>query len=259
MQNLSTRCFILHTRPFKETSLLLDLISAEFGRFSAIAKGAKRKNSQALRAVLQPFNDLLIEVVGKGELKTLVNAELFSNTITTPLPNLSRPSISEPSPATIYRTPMPNQSLACGYYVNELVIRSLSGGESCPDLFQAYLKCINELRHKGSFSASLRKFELALLGELGITPDLTTDIDGRAICPEKYYYFVEEQGFALLSDISTNSPNKLQHKQFWGCALLALAESRFEKETDKHCQQITQLLLRQVIGQRPLESRKLWV
>lgn len=273
-----TRCFILHSRPFKETSLLLDVLSQSNGRFSIVAKGAKRKNSQSLRAILQPFNELNITFTGRSDLKTLVNAELFiessqqQQSVECRVNNLNNQTKSP-------IVSMPSRVLACGYYINELMIRSLSASEPCPELWESYRGCLNDLRREKPMSATLRQFEVSLLEDLGISPDWMHDINGQAIDKDIQYYFIEEQGFCPVSDFAqttekqtkqqteqaVDNSNRLNFKrnpaanQFVGAAILALGQSKYPTNLDKHCQQITQRLLRQVIGQKPLESRKLWV
>jgi DNA repair protein RecO (recombination protein O) len=269
MAHQITRCFILHSRPFKETSLLLDIISQSNGRFSIVAKGAKRKNSQSLRAILQPFNELELTFTGRSDLKTLVNAELF----------LEASPQSEPTDCTAEelairtKSPivsMPSRVLACGYYINELMIRSLSASEPCPELWERYRECLNDLRREEPMSATLRQFEVSLLEDLGISPDWTHDINGQAIEEDTHYYFIEEQGFCPVSQSEQGPEQSIVNSvsqgfksnaanQFIGAAILAIGKAKYSTNLDKYCQQITQRLLRQVIGQKPLESRKLWV
>lgn len=230
--------FILHSRPFKETSLLLSLFSKEFGRFSLIAKGIKRKNSQALRAILQPFSLLEIEYTGRSELKTLCHAELVAG-----------------------QTRMPNKALACGYYLNELIMRSIQEWQEFPDLFACYKQSVFKLQSNLepetlnptllNYAAILRNFEVSLLSELGVAPAWDVDVSGAEICADAYYHFIVEQGFEL---IEKESP-----RAYSGQAILNLGRSEFSAESVKSSQHISQMLLRQIIGDKPLESRKLWL
>jgi len=228
--------YILHTRAFKETSLLIDLFSREQGRFSLLAKGVKRKNSQAQRAILQPFNLLNIEYTGRSELKTLCYSELVSNP-----------------------TRLPNRALACGYYMNELLSRSVQEWQEFCQLFQLYHESIQVLINCEDFAPTLRDFEVSLLDELGVAPQWFTDIHGGDICRDSIYHFIPEQGFELVILKQQNNEFGLSHKGFIGEAILSLGGKCYNAKTQKICQQITQLLLRQIIGDRPLESRKLWL
>lgn len=241
-----TIAYVLHSRPFKETSLLVNLFSKEQGRFSLVAKGIKRKNNQALKAILQPFNLLNIEYSGRSELKTLCEASLS-------------PDIS--SFDSINR-----RAIACGYYLNELLMRSTQEWQESPQLFGAYHQCIDALRGAESFAAILRRFEVALLTELGVAPDWQIDTSGEVIQTDQRYHFINEQGFELISARSGSEPTEFNKTVsinpslgYSGDAILSLGSGQFSEELNRSCQQITQMLLRLIIGNKPLESRKLWL
>jgi len=233
--------YILHTRPFKETSLLLNVFGENIGRFSLVAKGVKRKKAQALKAILQPFNLLSIEFTGRGELKTLCHAE----------------PINQPSR-------MPSRALACGYYLNELLLRSTQEWQEFPELFIYYQHTLKNL-HSDCESDSvdyahyLRNFEVQLLAELGVSPDWQSDIDGSEIRPNSAYQFIVEQGFMLVNSGPANGQPNLTSHQFLGQSIIDLGRGEYHKASLKSSQRVTQLLLRQIIGTKPLESRKLWI
>lgn len=230
--------FLLHAQAYKETSLILRLFSKEFGRFSVIAKGVKRKQNQALRAILQPFVLLEIEIVGRGEIKTLCNAQALS------------------------RVALPNRALACGYYMNELIMRSTQEWQELSPLFLEYEEAIYGLSQEDSlsitendsttkYSAVLRKFEVRLLDELGIAPQWFLDTNEQTIQPNSYYQYINEHGFSKIKEKVNSS--------FSGSSILALGNGKFSKKDLKESQKLTQQMLREVIGNRPLESRKLWL
>lgn len=241
MNKKSTECYILHTRPFKETSLILNLFSQQQGRFSLLAKGVKRKNAQAKRAILQPFNLLDIEYVGRGELKILSNVEL-------------RKSVSESDPGSLS-----NRALACGYYLNELLMRSLQEWQEFEWLFQVYDESLTALKCSLEYSAILRNFEVSLLEELGVAPPWQVDIKGETICGDKRYHFNPEQGFEIIEKNSGLNYLYELDSGFSGDAILSLGNGHYKPEVTKKCQQITQMMLREIIGDKPLESRKLWL
>ena len=160
------RAFVLHGRPYSETSLLLDLFTEGHGRVRLLAKGARSKRS-SLKGALQPFTPLLVRWGGKGEVKTLRNAEPVSLGL-----------------------PLTGISLYSGLYVNELVSRVLEQETNYSSLFFDYLNCLQNLAATvGSPEHALREFELALLGNLGYGIDFT-------------YRYREEKGFiaSLLVD-----------------------------------------------------------
>ena len=236
MTKESVSAYILHTRAFKETSLLVDLFSQEQGRFSLVAKGIKRKTAQAQRAILQPFNLLKIEIAGRGELKVFCSAELIST-----------------------QHSLPHRALACGYYINELLIRSLQERQEFRDLFQLYDESVGQLKTSHNFAPILRNFEVSLLEELGLAPQWHLDIHSVDILREAIYIFIPEQGFELAPRNDQNRYYENSNKGFIGEAILSLGDKRYNAKTIKVCQQITQLLLRQIIGNKPLESRKMWL
>ncbi|STQ79125.1 Recombination protein O [Hafnia alvei] len=115
------RAFVLHGRPYSETSLLLDLFTEGHGRVRLLAKGARSKRS-SLKGALQPFTPLLVRWGGKGEVKTLRNAEPVSLGL-----------------------PLTGISLYSGLYVNELVSRVLEQETNYSSLFFDYLNCLQNL------------------------------------------------------------------------------------------------------------------
>jgi DNA repair protein RecO (recombination protein O) len=238
MEKQITDCYVLHTRSYKETSLIISLFSKQCGRFSAIAKGVKRKNSQALRAILQPFNLLSIEFTGRPDLKTLCRAELITG-----------------------QNRMANRTLACGYYLNELLLRSIGEWQDHSELFEAYKKSVTELQNQTDnirLAVALRSFEVALLSDLGIAPDWLVDVDGHSIEANERYRILLEQGFQKIPMHDDWSFELVNEAHFKGQVLLDSAYGNYEVASLKPCQRLNQLLLRQVIGDKPLESRKLW-
>ncbi len=245
MLKQTTQGYVLHSRPYRETSLLIDLFSKTSGRFSLVAKGIKRKSNQSQRAILQPFSLLSLAYTGKSDLKVLSGVELVN-----------------------VHSRIHGRAMACGYYINELIIRALQEWQESPVLFTSYQSAIdgliktehsvqsNKAVGKTSFSEVLRNFEVALLTELGVAPDWGHDIDGVEVDHGADYFYNLDHGFERVGQSDMISAT---HKRFSGRALHALATGRYHQSDEKECQQITQMLLRQIIGTKPLESRKLWV
>ena len=241
MINYVEKSFIIHSRPFKETSLLLTVFTEQQGRFNLIAKGVKRKNSQGLRAILQPFNYLILELTGRGDLKTLCNAELCHDE------NLN------------FQKKLPARALACGYYLNELLVRAIQDWEAFPLLFESYKESLSNLCDSENYAATLRKFEVTLLEELGVSPTWDIDINGEKIFTELHYRFIPEEGFEPVKKKVNNAFKHTNENHFTGETILSLATGNIVSETLKSSQKITQMLLKQIIGNKPLQSRKLWV
>ena len=147
--------YILHTYPFKETSLIVEILSKEFGRIAFTAKGARRPRS-SLRGMLLPFQSLQATWSGRQELKTLHNIE-WSNAFVT----------------------IEGDALVCGFYLNELIMRLVPKDDPYPKLYDFYNNTIQELTSNKFLSVTLRRFELRLLQELGYQVPLYKDTPWR--------------------------------------------------------------------------------
>ena len=163
--------FLLHSTPYRETSLVVDLFTREHGRIAAIAKGARRPRS-ALRAVLLQFQPLAVSYTGRSELRTLTGAEWAGGLI---------------APR--------GDALLCAFYLNELLVRLLAREDAHPALYDGYLKALAELSAGAPIDESLRRFEWLLLRETGYAPDLERDARDRPIDPDQAYRWEPGGGF----------------------------------------------------------------
>ncbi|MGD8202601.1 DNA repair protein RecO [Pantoea alhagi] len=223
------RAFVLHGRPWSETSLMLDLFTENHGRVRVISKGARSKRSH-LKGALQPFTPLLVRWGGRGEVKTLRNVEAVSLAL-----------------------PLSGTTLYCGLYVNELVARVLEHETPFPELFFDYLYCIQSLAQaNGSPEPALRQFELALLGHLGYGVDfLHCAGTGEEIEDGMTYSYREEKGFIASLVINQRS--------FTGRQLRALAERDFpDGDTLRAAKRFTRMALKPWLGGKPLKSQELF-
>lgn len=223
------RAFVLHSRPYSETSLLVEAFSEGHGRVSLLAKGARARRSP-LKGILQPFTPLLVRWSGRSAVKTLRNAEAVSLAL-----------------------PLSSVALYSALYVNELLIRVLEPEVAYPALFFDYLHCIQALAGvEGSTEAPLRRFELALLEQLGYGFDfLHCAGSGEPVSATMTYRYREGKGFiaSVVQDANT----------FTGRDLLALAERRFpDRATLNAAKRFTRLALKPRLGGRPLKSRELF-
>lgn len=139
--------FVLHSYPYKETSLIVDVFTRDHGRIALVAKGAKRPHS-TLRGVLQTFQPLSVSWSGKSEVRTLINAEWIGGLL-----------------------PLEKSALLCGFYLNELLVKLLARDDAHPALFDHYVATLNQLAHDEPAPIVLRKFERALLKETGVSGD----------------------------------------------------------------------------------------
>ncbi|CUB07928.1 DNA repair protein RecO [Tepidiphilus thermophilus] len=164
--------YVLHARPWRETSLLLEVLTLEHGRLALAAKGARRPGSQ-LRPVLLTFQPLVLGWRGAGEVRTLTRAEWAGGV---PLPR--------------------GRALWCGYYLNELVLRLLAREDPHREVFLAYDTAVRALARGEALSPVLRRFELAFLAALGYGLDWPQAAAGR-------YRFEPRAGLVLLAEGET--------------------------------------------------------
>jgi len=163
--------YVLHSWPFRETSLLVEVFTRNLGRISLVARGARRPKS-ALRGVLLSFNPLALSWSGTGELKTLFGAEWRGG----------YPALK--GAATI-----------CGLYVNELLLKLLHRDDPHDRLFDAYEQTLHELGAGLDAAAILRRFEINLLRELGYALALDRDVaNDKPIDSRRRYTYVIERG-----------------------------------------------------------------
>ncbi|QRM19744.1 DNA repair protein RecO [Dechloromonas sp. TW-R-39-2] len=165
--------YVLHTYPFRETSLIVEVFSRDFGRMSLLARGARRPRA-AIRGLLMAFQPIEVAWAGKGEVLTLMKAEWQGG-----LPLLA------------------GEALFCGYYLNELLMHLLPREDAHEHLFERYGDMLARLAADPTGKvreANLRSFEKALLQELGYGLTLNHDSEGQAIVPDAFYSYRMEQG-----------------------------------------------------------------
>jgi DNA repair protein RecO (recombination protein O) len=163
--------FILHSYPFRETSLLLEVFSRNHGRLAMVARGARRPRS-ALRGVLMNFQPLRLSWFGKGEVRTLHAAEWQGG----------QPQLQ-------------GTALLCGFYLNELLLNLTARDDPHESLFDYYQYTLQRLAHENDHAGTLRNFEKHLLQELGYALLLDQEAGGgRPVEPDGRYRYVIERG-----------------------------------------------------------------
>lgn len=162
--------YVIHSRSYRDTSLIVEIFTPSFGRMSLLARGAKSgKVKKAL--LLQPFRGLHVAWAGRGDLPVLSAVEEAG------------------TPVRLQGT-----ALACGYYINELVYYLLPRHEPAENLFAQYWPVVQALSQEQGRDNALRRFEFALLEQTGYAPLLTHEKDGnREIqCMLEYRYQIPE-------------------------------------------------------------------
>lgn len=224
MEAFEQEAFILHSKPFKDNQLIVDLLTEQSGKVSAVVYTGKTQKSNK-KGLLQPFLPLKIVLKGKGQLK-----------------NLSRIETTQRS------YPLTGNYVFSGFYINELLVRLLGEHIECPELFHQYRKSIQALAKQEPVEQNLRTFEMTLLDELGQSFDFDIVFESQ----ERYFYYILEEGFVPALSKSNLPKYSRSH-------LLAIAEECFD---DEQVLRTFKLLMRQVInnllGGKPLNSRKLF-
>jgi DNA repair protein RecO (recombination protein O) len=226
--------FILHTYPFKETSVVAEAFTRSHGRVALIARGARRPAS-ALRGLMQPFTPLLLSWFGKSELKTLHAAEWQGGVI----------------------APQ-GRALMCGFYLNELLLRLLARGDAHELLYDRYVDTLGQLAGEtADLERILRRFEKNLLSEIGYGATFDVDADsGAAIDPAARYVFQPERGARrALGGVDADGQPGCPVS---GQTLLDLAADRFDRQaTLAEAKALMRTLINHTLGAKPLYTRQL--
>ncbi|MDQ1834825.1 DNA repair protein RecO [Massilia scottii] len=222
--------FVLHSYPYKETSLIVDMFTRDFGRVGLVAKGAKRPLSK-LRGVLQTFQPLQAAWSGKSELRTLIDAEWVGGML-----------------------PLEKTALLCGFYLNELLVKLIARDDPHPALFDHYVSTLNQLAHNEPAPIVLRKFERALLKETGVAADLTRCTGtGAAVGPDGQYVVDPERG-ARLARESDSWP------AVSGKTLLDMEREDYsDPVTQAQSKVLMRFLLAHQLGGSPLNTRQILI
>lgn len=197
--------FVLHQRPFRDTSRIVEVFSREHGRLSLFARGV-RGSKRGAASLLQPFRPLLISFRGRGEAAYLGAVE--------PAPDERFAGLT-----------LPPAHVMAGFYLNELVLKLTTRDDPQPALFDDYATTIARLMRGGDLETSLRIFEKRLLDALGYGVDLLAEAQsGRAIEPRAHYVFRPAHGLALASADASGAVT--------GRSMLGLAHESFAAACD---------------------------
>ena len=219
--------YVLHTRPWRETSLIVDAISHQHGRVALVARGARRQAS-AVKTRLVPFQPLLLSWYGKGELKTLHGAEWQGGALA-----------------------LRGHALMCGFYLNELLLRLLPPGDVHERLFETYARTLEGLGATTELEPVLRRFELALLTELGYAQPLAHGVGGASLEADALYGFEPGVGVtAPRADAPAFSGRTLQELAAGDLSnSVTLAEGKL----------LLRSLIAHYLGDKPLATRQLLI
>lgn len=217
--------YVLHSHPWKDTSLIVEAFTAGHGRVGLVARGARRAHA-ALRTRLLAFQPLRLSWYGKGGLKTLHTAEWQGGALR-----------------------LTGRALICGFYVNELILKLLPPDDPHEALFQRYEETLHDLSTAEDPQPVLRRFELALLSELGYAQTLDRTVAGEPVRSDARYGYVFGQGVV---------PAQGTEPVCSGKALLDLAAGDFsDPRTLTESKQLMRALINHYLGDKPLFTRQL--
>ncbi len=224
--------FILHSRPYRDSSSLLEIFTQHAGRVGLVARGVRSQKSRQA-SQLEPFVALLFSWSGKGELRTLTNVE-------------------PAGPCMM----LPGNRIISGFYINELILRLLQRDDPHPDLFLCYESALQQLvRQERPQEVVLREFERNLLDELGYGLQLKVDAEsGESIESLRQYCYYPEQG-----PVKISGSQQEEYPVVSGKTLLAIRDSRFQDEQVlREAKRLMRFLLSLHLDNRPLKSRELY-
>ncbi|MCE2999132.1 MAG: DNA repair protein RecO [Betaproteobacteria bacterium] len=222
--------YLLHTYPYRETSLIAEVYSRHAGRVAIIARGARRPRA-ALRGVLMAFQPLLLSWSGKAELKTLHKAEWRGG----------------------YK-PLRGMSLICGFYLNELMLKLLPREDAHEYLFDAYADALQRLAEEADHAAVLRRFERILLQELGYGLVLDREAGGgAAIRGDALYRYLPDRGPLPVMADDAGSGVELH-----GQTLIDMASDSYaDPRTLQQSKLLMRALINHCLGDQILHTRQL--
>ena len=226
--------FVLHSRHYSETSLNLEVFTREQGRLGLLAKGARRRSSP-WQGMLKPFQPLLLSWTGRSDLALLIGAETEGAAIALDV-----------------------DSIYCGFYLNELLMRLLHRHDPHERLFDAYRSALRALAGAAVPEIVLRIFEKNLLSDIGYGLVLDRDIqDNAPLVPEALYEYVLDQGPVRVVDSDLHRPPR--GIRVHGESLMALAlEQLLAPRALRETKSLVRAALSRHLGGRPLHSRRLY-
>lgn len=210
--------FVLHTRPYRETSLLVEILTREQGIVSLVARGAKR-GKKPISRILQPFSPILFGWFGKGELVTLTSIENIG--------------------ASLF---LQGKKMICGLYMNELLIKLLHRWDPHEDLYDIYEMSLVSLRADNCEQTILRIFEKNILKSIGYSI-VFDNLDS-----EKHYKYDPAKG-PIESKQSLNT--------FSGKMLIALKNDQLEQQFLRDIKRLMRLVLSYHLGNKTIKTREL--
>jgi DNA repair protein RecO (recombination protein O) len=236
MRVQSQPAFLLHSRPFRETSLIIEVFTRQYGRVGLLARGVRNPKSRK-RALVMPFQPLLLAWSGKGELPLLTGIEITG-------------------PARELRS----EQRYVAFYLNELLLKLLHRHDAHETLYDFYSKSLDELYQGVQIQHALRRFEKELLSQTGYGLILDCEAESsRPVSIERNYHYVPDLGPRPSSQVADDYPGKMLGISIKGKSLLDFHHNDFsDEESLKECRQLVRYLLNRQLSGKPLHSRQVY-
>jgi DNA repair protein RecO (recombination protein O) len=236
MRVQSQPAFLLHARPFRETSLTIEVFTRQYGRVGLLARGVRNPKSRK-RALVMPFQSLLLGWSGKGELPLLTSIE-----------------------ATGCARELATEQRYAAFYLNELLLKLLHRHDAHESLFDFYSKILDEIFLGVPMQSALRRFEKELLGQCGYGLILHHEAaSSRPVVAEEQYQYIPEQGPKLVKKIPESYQSENQGVYIKGKSLLDFYHDIFtDKESLKECRRLVRYLLDRQLAGKSLHSRNVF-
>ena len=228
--------YILHKRPYRETSSILEVLTKDYGRVSLMARGCRGKRSK-IAGNLMLFTPLVVSWQGKGNLPYLKSVE--------------RADLKAPV--------LKNKSLLSAMYINELLMYFLHKYDVHDAIFEQYHHCLYALENSNNLEIALRKFEIQLLELLGFGLNLHAEADtGELILADEMYHYYVEHG-----PVKSRDSNAVNVPQISGSCLLALSTEQFQIIAENklyltEIKRLMRLVINHHLGNKKLKSRELF-
>lgn len=232
--------FVLHRRPYRETSWLIDFFTFDCGRITAVAKGVRGNTKSNKKSLLQPFQCLEIEFFGRSKLKNLGRVDALGAAFS-----------------------MQGNALYCAFYLNEILVRALPESEATALLYRQYEYSLVQLSALTDISLAecepiLRNFEFVLLQEMGYLPDFSCDAETNEPINSDYFYtFDPNMGFSQTHPEMRGSIKGKHLIDIYNMEYTLQIAS--PKDLMRVAKTISRLALVQIIGDRPIKAREFFL
>lgn len=216
---------VLHVRPYRETSAIVQMLTQGQGRLAGVLRGYRSKRQG--QVTVQPFSVGTVTYFGRSDLVTI---QTFENH---------------------HFIGLQGEGLYAGFYVLELLTRLLQERQEDPQIFASTMRVLESLEENDPLQPALRNFELDLLQQLGFGIDFS--VRGQPLQEKEQYIFEAQSGFNPAADHASGK------RLFSGSQLQQIACRDFSMPaTQDAAKALMRVALAPLLGDKPLTSRKMF-